>query len=441
MAGKTVLTNLKPVALANDDYDEDLTYVKQVAQSEFSAETSINVSRAVSVPVTQYNVNELYNDIISDSQESTFQGAQACYPDSNPLEVDCIVSAVRSLPKSLCITQLLKDSSSDRDRLEAARSDIFACIKESEGFPFDLRSYLKKRIHTRSGDSVEYKLAHDIYCLAGVLDGADWDDLREVINIPRPSKKLPSQQSQPVQESSFSAYPAIDLDQLKRTVQVLSADMVSLKQENIALKSNIMTEIKSLKTDLNQLKGDCEAEQSELRSLINTNALSVDRVCNEKSNGIAHIKSELKQIKSDVKQIMEDPIFSVNTKMLEEKSGKIGSIEKRLSKMERRLHSDPSRDLVKQNCEAGDQNLHGRPYCAQDGPNTTMVYDLTGDEDEATPGIPAQNKSPPVHDLTGDEELSATNKLNSTVLKNAVGKDTLVKCKTTNLFTRIDTDQ
>ena len=65
--------------------------------------------------------------------------------------------------------------------MEAVNSDIFVTIQESDGYPFDSRATLKKRIQIRTGDSVEYKLANDIHCLACVLDGADWDDLREVV--------------------------------------------------------------------------------------------------------------------------------------------------------------------------------------------------------------------------------------------------------------------
>ena len=84
------LTELKPVVLGNDDFDDDTTFVKEVAQSEFlRIETPAvsNVSNIHSVQVTQDNVNEIYKSIDgSHSQLSTFQCGQADFhvPDSDP---------------------------------------------------------------------------------------------------------------------------------------------------------------------------------------------------------------------------------------------------------------------------------------------------------------------------------------------------------------------
>ena len=187
---------------------------------------------------------------------------------------------------------------------------------------------LKKRIQTRTGDSVEYtcKLENDIHCLACVLDGLDWDDLREVVNIPKSNRRA---YSQSVVDMSVSVYSFADIEELKRTVQSISADMVAVKQDN----SNLKSEVKLLKKEIKQLRTDCNSEISELRSLVSTNARSVERVCNEKSNGIANIKSELRQIKTDVKNIFDDPSMSFHVKSLDENIAKVGSLEKGLTSL------------------------------------------------------------------------------------------------------------
>lgn len=69
----------------------------------------------------------------------------------------------------------------------------------------------------------------------------------------------------------------------------MAADLVILKQENTTLKSELRSEIKTLRSDLRQVNSECESELNELRSLITTNALSIDHVCNERSNGVANI--------------------------------------------------------------------------------------------------------------------------------------------------------
>ena len=68
------------------------------------------------------------------------------------------------------------------------------------------------------------------------------------------------------------------------------------------MKSEVLAEIKSLRNEVTQMKADSDSELSEIRSLISTNALSIHRICDEKSNGTTNIKNELKQIKSDVKK-------------------------------------------------------------------------------------------------------------------------------------------
>ena len=350
--GQLLLADLKPVVLANDDFDYEITYLKEVAQTEFSKNqdaTLVNVSSVQSVQVTPDNVNSLFNNIIApDSQnislqcgqyvaphpESTTQVTQnSCLQNDDPLSVDNLLSLVRSYPKDLFITQVLQDSSSDRDRLDSVRTNILGCIQQTDGYPFDSRASLKKRIDTRKGDSVEYKLAQDIYCLSSVLDGADWDDLRDVLNISRPKKS----QSQAAADISFQAINITEMEILKRAVQGLTADMIAIKQENIALKSEIKVGITSLRKDLNELRTECTADLNETRGLIATNAQSVDRICNERSNGIANIKSEIKLIKTDVKNILDEPILTVRVTSLHENINKVSALEKRLGKLEKRV--------------------------------------------------------------------------------------------------------
>ena len=53
----------------------------------------------------------------------------------NPLDADNLIHLVRTLPKELYITEILKLSSSDRDRLEDARIEILNCIQNTDGYP------------------------------------------------------------------------------------------------------------------------------------------------------------------------------------------------------------------------------------------------------------------------------------------------------------------
>ena len=288
------------------------------------------------------------------SQNSTFQcGQPARLGDStqdsecaktDPLSVDNLLSLLRSTPRELFITQVLQDSAKSRDRLESVRLDLVECLQQTEGYPFDSRACLKTRKQMRTGDRVEYKLAQDTYILASVIDGAEWDDLREVLDIPRPSKKS---QSQSALDVSFQATNITELELLKKMVQGLSSDMIAIKQENSTLKSELKAEIKSMRKYLSKLEtADITADLSEVRSLISTNAQSIDRICNDRSNGVANIKSVIKLLKTDVKNIQDEPIFSVSVISLGECLNKVSSFDKQINKLERRIQVEQTQTAV-----------------------------------------------------------------------------------------------
>ena len=231
------------------------------------------------------------------------------------------------------ISKVIKDSSSNRERLESVRLNVLEHLQRTDGYPFSSKDNLKKRVHTRTGDSIEYKLAQDIYYMSTVLDGADWDDLRTVLNIPRAKKS----QSQNPCDTSFQAINITELEQLKRAVQSLTSDVVAIKQENISLKSELKSEIKTLRSDLNQLHMDFAADISESRTLISTNAQLIDRVCSERLNGVPNLKSDIKQMKADIKSISDDPVFSVSIASVRESLEKVSTFDKRFSRLEKRV--------------------------------------------------------------------------------------------------------
>ena len=116
---------------------------------------------------------------------------------------------------------------------------------------------------------------------------------------------------------SFQAVKLTEMEQLKNVVHGLTSDMITIKQENIAMKSEF-SEIKSLRKDLNQLQADVATDFCELRNLISTNAQSIDRICNERSNGVANLKSDIKLLKTDMKSLLDEPIFSISVTSLDE---------------------------------------------------------------------------------------------------------------------------
>ena len=438
MAGSEspILAVLKPVVLGNDDFDDETALLKEVAQSEFSRNQNVdvvNVSNVHSVQVTEENVNELFNSIDGSNSQllSTFQCGQPVIPHpgsqtedtqdigavaSDPLNVDNLLSLVRLFPKDLFITQVLQLSSSDRDMLERVRMVVLECIQQSDGYPFSLSASLKKRLQTRTGDSAEYKLAQDVYCLSSVLDGADWDDLRDVLNIPRPKKS----KSQSVCDVSFQAMNITEFEQLKTVVQGLTADMVAIKQENIAIKTELNSEIKSLRSNLNQLQADITGDISEVRSLISTNAQSIERVCNDRSNGVANLKSDIKLLHSEVKSILDDPVFSISVSSIGESINKMSACDSRLNKLEKRVQSGKTTALT----GSGETSKPGQ--CKQSS-NT-----VTEDQGKVETNTQSQDAA--------EKQTDASKQQYIAVHVNKADANILVKTLDTNTFSRVPLD-
>ena len=83
---------------------------------------------------------------------------------------------------------------------------------------------------------------------------------------------------------SFSAYNITDVETLRNAVSEMKADIVLLKQENSMLKTELESEIKAVREPIRGVNSELSMELNELRELILTNVLSIERLCNEKSN-------------------------------------------------------------------------------------------------------------------------------------------------------------
>lgn len=69
------------------------------------------------------------------------------------------------------VNRLLLNEASCEVTLDKYRSVLFEELKESEEFPFGLQCELKRRVHTRNGDTVPVKLAYDVHSLMSVIEG------------------------------------------------------------------------------------------------------------------------------------------------------------------------------------------------------------------------------------------------------------------------------
>ena len=54
--------------------------------------------------------------------------------------------------------------------------------RANESFPFGENAILKRRVHTRTGESVALKLAKDIHALLSVAEGAEYSEIQDMVS-------------------------------------------------------------------------------------------------------------------------------------------------------------------------------------------------------------------------------------------------------------------
>ena len=94
----------------------------------------------------------------------------------------------------------------------------------------------------------------------------------------------------------------LDIQLLRNALATVQADVLSLKQDS----STVCDGMKNLKTEMNSFKSECVAEINRLKKSVVDCEQSIDRICDEKVNGIATIKNDVRQIRSDVTCISID---------------------------------------------------------------------------------------------------------------------------------------
>ena len=204
------LSTLKPVVLANDDYDRsEETYEKEIYSADnfcdgeetpvkeiftpasafdcgqrYTSMQNIIISPRNCVNVTQDNVLDLFDEISrSDDVESHRQ------------QYSALVQLYRDLPKDMFLSRILSDYNADEKQLYELRSNLFAELKSIEKCPFAPGTELKRRKNTIRGEGVHVKLCGDIYILTSVFDGAPFDDLKDLISISKYSSQNENDQS------------------------------------------------------------------------------------------------------------------------------------------------------------------------------------------------------------------------------------------------------
>ena len=359
------LTTLMPVVLANDDHDDnDQTSLKQVysLENDDFGETDlkqdyelenptdtqdshidcaqrmpssiIGISSRQLVQVTADNVNKVYHEILESSSFS-----------------DKFVQMYRNLPKDMFLSQTLSDYHSNETELYNLRNNLFNELKCCEEFPFAPGSELKKRKNTRVGEGEAMKLCNDIYILISVIDGASFEDMKDLLSL----LKLCSQNESicvdpsvggetPFVGSKKSSSSDVELSLLRGIVATIQADTLHMKQENKSFRDEFINDLEVVRNDIKSLKSTVSSALDTIQKNPESIAeiiQSVDRLIDNKSNGVANIKSDIKQIRTDMRVFDEAAEMQYLT--INEKLSDIQKLEKRMLKIESKLSQSKHR--------------------------------------------------------------------------------------------------
>ncbi len=96
---------------------------------------------------------------------------------------------------------------------------------------------------------MSYKLSRDIYTLISVVEGAEWIDMKDMLNLPRGTRT-----SLAVTDKPHHCTCNSELKGLKDIVSSMAADILSLKESKTGIQLRITEEMKAIRSEFNDVK-------------------------------------------------------------------------------------------------------------------------------------------------------------------------------------------
>lgn len=215
----------------------------------------------------------------------------------------------KGLPREMFVNRLLLNEASCEVTLDKYRSVLFEELKESEEFPFGLQCELKRRVHTRNGDTVPVKLAYDVHSLMSVIEGGDYSDLKDMLrsnNCKTSSQRQRSQSTSGLNNSTMNLCEySVDIKELSQNMSTVKAEILTLKQKIVAVESTRSSEMQTLKSTVLTLKSDLTMLSSTVTKAVTDIKLTVERLESAKSLGVANLKNELRLVKQTVNDLQD----------------------------------------------------------------------------------------------------------------------------------------
>ncbi|MES9881490.1 MAG: hypothetical protein ABW185_11475 [Sedimenticola sp.] len=222
------ITELTPVVM-DDNTEVKVAYNVRSVKMEHAA--SMNGGEYTDSVEYGENENEHENE-----QDDTLSNTNndSLYQVRNDLRSDDslnqLLNLFRNLPAEMFHNRVLQNFASCDASLEGTRSSIFDSIKENSDYPFGLQTELKRRVFTRYGDSVAYKLAKDIHVLLSIVDGGSYTDMKEMLSAGRKPRARTGSTNMDHSVIIQDAVQTTEYKELQQIVINLKADMLRMKQ-------------------------------------------------------------------------------------------------------------------------------------------------------------------------------------------------------------------
>ena len=390
-----------------------------------------NVTPTNLVNVTQENVSRLFTEITDDTTNMHV-------PSQN---VQNVLQLYRQLPKDMFLSQIISDSHSDEMELKELRNTLFSELKCLAEFPFPMGSELKRRKKPKIGESTALKLCNDIYVLASIFEG---DDMKELLNISKQNYDNTQNEIICIDSSNTNTSCSHDSDiaLFRSMLTTMQADLFTLKHENKSLREDYQKELKSIKADVILLKTDITESIDNLQETTTDCKQSVDRVTDERYNGVTRVKNDLKIMQFDIKLLNDNLDSKCND--LTNKFSLVPKLEKRLSKLEQKLANskEPSSDYFNthkpvcgssiQTPEGSDAGICGSPQLVAEKIQSNYRLVCENNDSECTSSLV---QCPITHKLYRVKENSTVNTVNSNpnapIRPDTQSDSTVLKCSPT----------
>lgn len=98
---------------------------------------------------------------------------------------------------------------------------------------------------------------------------------------------------------------SVDIKELSQNMSTVKAEILTLKQNIVAVESTRSSEMQTLKSSVLTLKSDLTMLSSTVTKAVTDIKLTVERLESAKSLGVANLKNELRLVKQTVNDLLD----------------------------------------------------------------------------------------------------------------------------------------